>query len=92
VSMTNGVAATLALDALPIGAQVVACGIDDDGTAFGRLYEHQQLANGTRYWKDTTYPAGVALLSCLLVDQYDDMVITRLPVPESPDLSTGEKP
>ena len=89
MSMSSPVEATLALDGLAIGAQVVACGIDDDGTAFGLLYEHRQLSNGTRYWKQVT-GNGVALLARAVIDTYDDMVVTHLPTEGTPDTEQGE--
>jgi hypothetical protein len=88
MSMSNPVEATLALDALPIGSQIVACGVEEDGTAYGVLYEHMALSDGRRYWKQPDKSGSSALIAKFIIDRYDDMVICRLGLPASTTGST----
>lgn len=80
--MINEVAATLALDSQPIGTQVAAAFVDDDGTATVILYDHR-IHEGERRWWDMTRNH-VWWTAREIVQAHDDMVITAKP--ESADL------
>lgn len=73
--MKNLVDATLALDGLPLGSLIVACGVEDDGTAYGILYRHVEV-EGARTWLDLT--RGGTSPATAITETYDDMVIAGL--------------
>lgn len=76
--MINDVHATIALDALPIGAQVAAAFVDDaDDTATVILFEHR-LHEGERRWWDLTRNH-VWWTAREIVQAHDDMVVTANP-------------
>lgn len=79
MAMINPVEAVLALDNMPIGARIVACGIDEDGTASGVLFEHKESKRRGRRWEDRTREIGAATTALQIVRRYDDMVLVHMP-------------
>lgn len=75
--MINDIAATLALDALPIGSQVAAAFIDHDETATVILFEHR-MHEGERRWWDMTRNH-VWWTAREIVQAHDDMTVTANP-------------
>ena len=76
--MHNPIEAGLALDALPIGTQLVACGVEANGTAYGLLLEHSESQLGNRYWRSRTDSQNFT--ASAVTQHFDDMVITRTAV------------
>jgi hypothetical protein len=78
--MHSGREAVLALDGLPLGAQIVACAVGEDGEAFGYLFEHRKDApDRLPFWKNLTMPRGASVSAASIVSGYDDMIVVKLP-------------
>lgn len=76
--MHNPIHAALALDALPIGARIVATYIpEDDDESAGILFEHRTHGDRREWWDLTR--KGVWFTAGEIVVAFDDMVIAYLP-------------
>lgn len=76
--MSNPIEATHALANLPIGSRIVACGTEDDKTAYGLLLEHQEHRDG-HAWIDLTNTDAPARTSGQIVAHFDDVVLVHRP-------------